>query len=109
MTQTYLAKDRFQHPIQALEPATVQNVTFTTGSSAATAADLSGNTVVVRLVATADCYVSIGPGGSVDATSGSMYLSAFAVEYFRVDQGVAWRVAALGVASGGALNVTQMT
>jgi hypothetical protein len=109
MTQTYLAKDRFQHPIQALEPATVQNVTFTTGSSAATAADLSGNTVVVRLLATADCYVSVGPGGTVAATSGSMYLPAYAVEYFRVDQGVAWRVAALGVSSGGTLNVTQMT
>ena len=109
MTQTYLAKDRFQHPIQALEPGIVQNIVVTTASSTPTAADLNGNTVVVRLLATADCYVSIGPGASAAATSASMYVPAFSVEYFRVDQGAGWRVAALGVGAVGALNITEMT
>jgi hypothetical protein len=109
MTQTYLAKDRFQHPIQALEPGTVQSLAFITASSSATAADLNGNTVVVRLLATADCYVSIGPSATVAATSASMYLPAFSVEYFRVDQAAGWKVAALGVATAGTLNVTEMT
>ena len=109
MTQTYLAKDRFQHPIQALEPGIVQNIAVTTASSTPTAADLNGNTVVVRLLATADCYVSIGPSATVAATSASMYLPAFSVEYFRVDQAAGWKVAALGAATAGTLNVTEMT
>lgn len=109
MTQTYLAKDRFQHPIQALEPGVVQTFGFITASSSATAANLNGNTVVVRLLATADCYVSIGPADTVAATSASLYMPAFSVEYFRVDQAAGWKVAALGVAAAGSLNVTEMT
>lgn len=109
MTQTYLAKDRFQHPIQALEPGVVQMLAFTTADSSVVDSNLNGNTVVVRLLATADCYVSIGPADTAAATSASMYLPAFTVEYFRVDQAAGWKVAALGVAAAGSLNVTEMT
>jgi hypothetical protein len=109
MTQTYLAKDRFQHPIQVLEPGVVQNVSFTNAGSTATANSLGGNTVVVRLMATVDCYVSVGPAASVDATTSSLYLPAFLPEYFRVDQAATWKVAALGVTGSGTLNVVEMT
>ncbi len=109
MTQTYLAKDRFHHPIQALEPNVIQNITFTNSGSAATAADFNGNTVVVRLLATADCYVALGPAATVSASTGAMYLPALTPEYFRVDQGIGMRAAARGVVAGGTLNVTEMT
>ncbi len=109
MTQTYLAKDRFQHPIQALEPNIIHNISFATGGSSATAADFNGNTVVIRLLATADCYVALGPSATVSASTGSMYVPAYTLEYFRIDQGAGWRAAARGVVASGTLNVTEMT
>lgn len=109
MTQTLLATDRFSQAIQALQPGVVQNIAFSTAGSTATADDIGSNTVVVRLVATADCYIAVGPAGSVSATTASTYLPAFAVEYFRVDQNAGWKVAARGVAASGTLNVTEMT
>ena len=109
MTQTTLAKDRFNHAIQALRPGAVQNISFTTSGSTKTGADIGSNTVVVRLVATADCYVAIGPDATVAADTSSMFLPASAVEYFRVSQAAGWRVAARGVSATGTLNVTEMT
>lgn len=107
MTQTYLAKDRFQHPIQALEPNVVQNVSFNTSTSTATSNNLNGNTVVVRVMSTVDAYVAFGP--SATASNASLYLPAFRPEWFRVDQNAGWKVAALGVAASGVLNVVEMT
>ena len=109
MTQTYLAKDRFQHPIQALEPNVVQNISFTTAGSTATTNNLNSNTVVIRVMATADSYVAIGPAASVTASSASVYLPAFLPEYFRVDQNAGLKVAARGVLASGTLNVVEMT
>jgi hypothetical protein len=109
MTQTYLAKDRFHHAIQALEPNVTQNIGFTTAASSATAADFNGNTVVVRLLATADCYVALGPAATVSASTGSMYIPAYTPEYFRVEEGSTWRAAARGVVAAGTLNITEMT
>jgi ApbE superfamily uncharacterized protein (UPF0280 family) len=109
MTQTYLAKDRFQHPIQALEPNVVQNISFTTAGSTAITDNLNSNTVVIRVMATADSYVAIGPAASVTASSASVYLPAFLPEYFRVDQNAGLKVAARGVLASGTLNVVEMT
>lgn len=109
MTQTYLAKDRFQHAIQVLEPGVVQNISFTNASSTATTNNLNGNTIVIRVVATVDCYVAVGPSASVVASSNSLYLPAFLPEYFRVDQNAGWKVAARGVTGSGVLNVVEMT
>lgn len=109
MTQTYLAKDRFNHPVQVLKPNLVQNASFTAGGSTAIPNNLNGNTVVVRVVSTVDCYVEIGPAASVTATTSSLYLPALMVEYFRVDENAGLKVAARGVASSGVLNVTEMT
>lgn len=111
MTQTYLAKDRFSHAIQVLKPGIVANVTVSTGGSAKTAVALSGNAVVVRLMATVDTYVSIGPTAAVAAAATSLYLPAFSVEYFRVDDDTTnntWSVAGLGVSGQGILNITEM-
>lgn len=109
MTQTILAKDRFNHAVQALEPGTVQNITTSTSASTATSNNLAGGTVVVRLVATTDCYVAFGLAASVSATTSSMYLPAYSVEYFRVDENAGWKVAARAVTAAGTLNVTEMT
>jgi len=106
---TLLATDRYNFPIQALEPGVVQNISFTTSGSTATGNNIGATTVVVRLVATADCYVAIGPAASVTASSSSMLLPAAAIEYFRVDQNATWKVAARGVAAAATLNVTEMT
>lgn len=112
MTATYLAKDRFSHPIQCLKPSTTQTVSFNAagGASVATSNALSGNTIVIRLLATADCMVAIGSGTpTADATS--MPLVANAAEYFRVDNtATALKVAGLGMGTAtGTLYVTEMT
>lgn len=109
MTATLLGRDRFQDPIQALELGTVQNISFTTAGSTATTNPFGGNTILIRVVATADCYVATGLTASVTATTSSTYLPAFAVEYFRVEEGGIWKVAARGVSASGTLNVTEMT
>lgn len=108
MTQTLLAKDRFNHAIQCVAPSVVQNISFTNTGSTATANNLNPNTVVVRLMSTVDCYVSIGLAASVSATTGSMYLPSMSPEYFRVT-GLGFKVAARGVSGIGTLNVTEMT
>lgn len=108
MTQTLLAKDRFNHAIQCVAPSVVQNISFTNTGSTSTGNDLNANTVVVRLMSTVDCYVSIGLAASVSATTGSMYLPSMSPEYFRVT-GLGFRVAARGVSGVGTLNVTEMT
>ena len=111
MTQTYLAKDRFSHAIQVLKPGIVANVTVSAGGSNRAVA-LSADVVVVRLMATVDTYVSIGPSGSAAAAATSLYLPAFAVEYFRVDEGstsvTTWAVAGMGVSGQGTLNIVEM-
>lgn len=107
MTATILAKDRFNNPIQALQPSTVQNIVTGTGASVAVTNAFGGSTVVVRLLATYDCYVAFGTVPT--ATSSSMYLPSGRPEFFRVEEGAAWKVAALSVAAIGVLNIVEMT
>jgi len=113
MTQTLLAKDRFNHAIQCLEPGTTQTISFNAagGASVKTTNPLGGDTVVVRLLATADCMVAIGASSSVTAAATSMPLVANAAEYFRVDEPAsALKVAGLGMGTAtGTLYVTEMT
>ncbi len=116
MTQTYLAKDRFSHAIQALLPAASQNVAYTSASSTPATTAFDPNTVCIRLVATADCYVSIGLASAVTASAGSMLLPAGTVEYFRVPEAainiptsLTYKVGVMALAAGGTLNVTEMT
>jgi hypothetical protein len=102
-----LARDRYNAPIQALAPGTVQAVTTATGASAATATALAVTTVVVRVVSTTDCYLAIGTG-TPTASSASLLLPASTPEYFRVSGGDTIKVAALAVTAAGLLNVTEM-
>ena len=108
-TQTILPKDRHSAAIQAVRPGTVQNISFNASGSTKAANALQSDTVVVRLMSTVDCYVAIGPDASVTATTGSMYLPAFAVEYFSIPQNDRgqWNVAARGVAASGTLNLVE--
>lgn len=108
MTTTALAFDRFNNPIQALQPGVTQKITTATGASARTGAGLRQATVVVRLVATTDCYVQFGPAASVDATAASMFVVAGVPEYFRVPWNSGWGIAAIAADMAGVLHVTEM-
>jgi hypothetical protein len=101
---TTLARDRFGQVIQAMRPGTVQNVAFTTGASAASAA-IATSTSTVRLIATADCWVVFGAVPVASATNAAR-LRADREELFRVDPGD--RIAVLGVAASGSLNICEM-
>lgn len=106
MTDTYLAKDRFNHAIQALAPSTSQTVSVSS-SSAATANALNRNTVVVRLVSTTNCFIRIGTG-TPTATVADVFLPAFTPEYFRVSGNNTLRIAAIQSSASGSLYVTEM-
>jgi hypothetical protein len=95
------ASSGIRNTIQAVYLGAVHNVT-TSGSSAQSGA-VGADTTLVRLVATEACYVAIGDNPT--ATSSSMYLPAATPEYFGIGGGQ--KVAALQVASGGVLNVTE--
>ena len=106
MTNTYLAKDRFNHAIQCLSPSTTQTVTIS-GSSSATSNALSKNTVVIRVVATTDFFISIGTG-TPTANSTHMPIIAAVPEYFRVNGNETLKVAGVQISAGGSLYVTEM-
>ena len=106
MTDTYLAKDRFNHAIQCLSPSTTQTVSIS-GTSAATSNALSKNTVVIRVLATTACFIKIGTS-TPTATSADMPLAANIPEYFRVNGNETLKVAGIQISSGGSLYVTEM-
>jgi hypothetical protein len=105
-TVAYLAKDRFNHPIQALLPSTSQTVAIG-ASSAATANVLTRGVVVIRVVSTANCFVRIGTG-TPTATTADTFVPAFTPEYFRVDATSGIRVAVIQQSGSGSLYVTEM-
>jgi hypothetical protein len=96
-----LARDITGHMVPALGLGATLVVAFT-GTSAQSAA-VDENTLVVRLVATADCFVAIG--ASPTATTSSAYLPAGVVEYLAIRPG--HKVAALQASAGGNLYITQ--
>lgn len=106
MTDTYLAKDRFNHAIQCLSPSTTQTVVIS-GTSAATANALNKNTVVIRVVATTNCFITIGTGTPTANTS-HMPIIANVPEYFRVNGNQTLKVAGIQISAGGSLYVTEM-
>ncbi len=106
MTNTYLAKDRFNHAIQCLSPGTTQTVAIS-GTSAATTNALNKNTVVIRVVSTTNCFINIGTG-TPTATTSSMPIIASVPEYFRVNGNETLKVAGIQMVSAGTLYVTEM-
>lgn len=113
---THLAVDEFSRGIQALAIGASQNLA--TGAVTATGAALSSGVQVVRLVADADCFIAIGPVGSVSAATSQTRLVAGVPEYFRVPakgpdgQAVVntggSAVAARAVTGTGNLSITEM-
>lgn len=97
-----LPTDDYGQRIQALRPGTAQTVTV--GDASHASAPFAAGTTVVRLVATAHCFLAFGP--TPVATAGGHYLPAGAPEYFRVVPGES--VAALRATADGALHVSEM-
>lgn len=106
MTTTYLAKDRFNHAIQCLSPGTTQTVAIS-GTSAATSNALSKDTVVIRVVATTNCFIRIATG-TPTATTADVPLMASVPEYFRVNGQNTLKVAGIQMSASGSLYVTEM-
>ena len=94
----------FRGNFQAYQPATTQKVDYT-GTSAATSNAVATGIHLVRVVSTTDCHVAIG--GTPTATTSDLYLPAYTVEYFIVNEGQ--KLAAIRAASSGSLYVTEMT
>ena len=106
MTVTTLAEDQRSRAIQALGWGTVENLAFTSGASASSAA-LSSQTRVVRVCSDVDVWLAIGDAPTAAAASG-IRLPAGVVEYVRVTPGLATpKLAARGVAASGTLNIVQ--
>lgn len=106
MTTTILARDKYDQSIQCLKPGTTQTIAIS-GSSTPMTNPVAANTVVVRLVATTNCYVAIA--ASPTATSANMPLIANVPEYFRIDENQSMKVAGLQVSASGNLYVTEMS
>jgi hypothetical protein len=105
-TTAYLAKDKFNHAIQALLPSTTQTVAIS-GTSAATTNALSKNIVVIRVLATTACFINIGTG-TPTATTSNTPLAANIPEYFRVNGNETIKVAGIQLSTSGSLYVTEM-
>ena len=76
-----LAKDRNAAPIQVLRP--VSTATVNVSGSAASAAAISANARVARIITTAPVYYSV----TGTATTSSAYLPAETVEFIHVYEG----------------------
>lgn len=106
MPDTRLAVDKYQHPIQALLPGTTQTVAIS-GTSAATTNALSTDTLVIRVLATTNCFIKIATG-SPTATTSDFPLIANIPEYLRVDGKSTVKVAGIQMSASGSLYVTEM-
>lgn len=98
---TRLARDITGSIVQAVGWGASQTRAFT-GTSAQSAV-MGDNTYVVRLTASADCFVAIGANPT--ATTSSTFLPAGVVEYVEIFPGQ--RVAAIQASSAGTLYITE--
>ena len=104
MSQTEIARDRLSAPIQAARPAGGTQVINYAGSSATIANAVSSATTLVRIVATTDCYYSVGQ--SPTATTSDNFLPAGVIEYIRVNPN-SDKIAAIRSTTSGVLYVTE--
>ena len=105
MTSIVLPADKFNNPIQAMGIGATQ--VLTVGLSSVASSALSKNTIIVRLVSTADCFVKISTGNPT-ATAGDLFMPAGIPEYFAVNGWETVKVATLQSSAGGSLYVTEM-
>ncbi|WP_372400537.1 hypothetical protein ABMY26_35925 (plasmid) [Azospirillum sp. HJ39] len=97
-----LPTDDYGQRIQALRPGTAQTVPFGVASRASV--PFLPTTTVIRVVATAHCFIALGQAPS--ANTDGHYLPAGAPEYFRVVPGKS--LAAVRATTDGALHVSEM-
>ena len=101
---TKVARDINGHPIQAVRPGTVQNVTM--GTASAATSNAVGAVSVVRVYSPDDIYLSFG--ATPTASTASTVMAAGA-EYFRVEPSVDKIAVLQKGTSGGDVNITEMT
>jgi hypothetical protein len=77
-----------------------------TGTSSASQAGSTTNSLLVRLVSDTDCFVNLGLNPVVTATTG-IFMPAGSVEYFKTEPG--WKVAVIQKAAGGNLYITEIS
>lgn len=98
-----LAVDDFGARIQALRPGASQTLAVTAASAATL--PFTAGTSVVRLVATAPCFVAVGSDPVATAAAG-LYLPQGVPEYFHLRPGD--RVAAVRAGIDGQLHLSEM-
>lgn len=98
-----LPMDDYGERIQALRPGRAQMVAA--GAVSAPSQPFGADTKVIRLVATAHCFLAFGQ--SPVATSNDHYLPAGVPEYFRVVPGESLAVRRVGF--DGALHLSEMS
>jgi|SRR4051812_3102165 hypothetical protein len=86
----------------ALYPGTSQALAVA-GTSAQSAA-VGGNTTIVRIYATQDCWVALGPNPTAAANT-SMFLAAGAPEYLAINPGE--KIAAIQASAAGSLYISE--
>lgn len=86
----------------ALCPVRSENVSYTDTAGRVTTAFTYP---IIRVISTTDCYVKLG-NGTVNATTGDVYLPAGAIEYFH--RKTYTHLSAIRVASSGTINVSEM-
>lgn len=85
---------------------TTQNVAIG-ASSAPITNGFAATTSDIRVVATSNCWISIGAAPTATNGAGSTYLPANVVEYFHVTGGQ--KVAVIQDSASGTLSVSEMT
>lgn len=104
-----LALDVTGRPVEVLRPLAGISQNVTTSGVSAEAAAFDADSNVIRIIATADCYVRLSPTGGA-AVVGDMYVVAGVPEYIRIDlEAVAGpdRLQAIQVTAGGLLNIQE--
>lgn len=99
-----LPTDANGHPILALQPQETVTIAFTDVAAVNSTAPITAE--VVRLHATAACYVKFGDVTTLAATTGDMYLEANKPELFSI-QGHKY-ISAIRSVGNGSLLVTVM-
>lgn len=74
--------------------------------TSAQSATLSADCVVVRIVSTTDCFVSVGASPTAVADT-TMFLPAYTVDYIKVSPGQ--KIAGIYLAASGTLYITEMS
>lgn len=100
-----LPGDKRKTPIQVLGHGTNQQISMT-GSTDNLANDFDAKTTVIRVAATADCFIKLGVT-AVEAALTDIFFPAGLVEYIKLNEGEV-NIAAIMSADTGTLTVTEM-